>query len=102
MALELEPACLQRPQSRDMVKYVLTGATGELGSRVFKNLIKLVPGMSSSNMVRDRSNSTNSKRRHRFSIQSRRRDRRYQDVGRRGTAWRLHEARHARGRVCRG
>jgi len=26
-----------------MVKYVLTGATGELGSRVFKNLIKLVP-----------------------------------------------------------
>ncbi|GJE91500.1 SDR family oxidoreductase [Phanerochaete sordida] len=26
-----------------MVKYVLTGATGQLGSRVFKNLIKLVP-----------------------------------------------------------
>ena len=26
-----------------MVKYVVTGASGELGSRIFKHLIRLVP-----------------------------------------------------------
>lgn len=29
---------------QDMVKYILTGATGGLGSQVFKHLIRLVPG----------------------------------------------------------
>ena len=30
--------------SQDMVKYILTGATGGLGSQVFEHLIRLVPG----------------------------------------------------------
>ncbi len=38
----------QKPHiSAAMVKYVVTGSTGGLGSQVFKYLIRLVPGTSS-------------------------------------------------------
>lgn len=56
-----EPTCLRPTQSYNMVKYVLTGATGELGSRVFRNLIKLVPGKSVLDAIPYCANSLSSK-----------------------------------------